>query len=115
MPGSGELRWRVQFQRRALDGNNDRLGAFEDVFKSWAKVDWQRGSESAVSDRMEGKKPVIITVRRWKQTEAVTEGFRCSIEGSGAIPGEQFNITSVVPAREAGFLNILAFAGQATG
>lgn len=107
---------RVRFDQRAVDANGDRLGAFEPGFEVWAAVDYLRGSESAVSNRIQGVQPVAIIVRETEQTRAITSAMRAvAISGRGVRDGEVFNLTAAAPAREIGFLNILATSGGADG
>lgn len=111
-----ELDARVRFDQRGEDDNGDRLGPFEDGFEVWANVDYLRGSESAVANRLQGSQPVTILVRETPQTRDVTNAMRAvAISGRGLRDGEVFNITAVAPAQEVGFLNIMATSGGAAG
>lgn len=107
---------RVRFDVRAANANGDRLGPFENGFAVWAKVDYLRGSESAVANRLQGLQPVTITVREASQTTTITSAMRAvALSGRGVRDGEVFNVTAVAPAQELGFLNILATSGGAAG
>lgn len=116
MLGAGELDARVRFDARGVDANGDPLGEFEDGFTIWAKVQYLRGSESAVSNRLEGKQPVMIDVRDSAQARTITNAMRAVIvSGRGVVPGQVLNVNAVAPGRELGFLNIMATAGGAAG
>lgn len=116
MIGAGDLNARVRFDQRGLDANGDALGEFEDGFTVWAKVEYLRGSESAVSSRLAKVQPAILVIRDSRQSRAITNAFRAVvISGRSARPGEVFNITAVAPDKTPGFLNIMATAGGAAG
>ena len=115
MVGAGDLRQRVRFGARGVDANGDPGGGeFAPQFTVWAKVDYQRGSEVAVSNRLEGRQPAFIIIRDSSQARQITTGWRAVIDG-GARDGEAFNITAVAPARERGFLSLMGASGVATG
>jgi len=116
MPGAGELDARVRFDGRGLDANGDPLGEFVPGFTVWAKVDYLRGTESAVSNRLTGLQPVMIEVRDSTQARTITNAMRAEIvSGRGVRAGEVLNITAVAPGRRPGFLNIMATSGGAAG
>lgn len=76
MSGAGALKDRVTFQRRALDANNERLGAWENMFSRAAHLLYQTGSETVTEARLQGRQPVRITVRDESAVRAVTNGWR---------------------------------------
>lgn len=116
MARAGDLDARVRFESRGLDPNGDPLGDWVERFTIWANVDYQRGSETAVSNRLEGRQPVTIMVRDSASARTITTAFRAVIvSGRGVLVGTELNITAVAPARETGFINILAVAGGAVG
>lgn len=111
-----ELDARLTFQSRQLDANGDPLGDWAAGFTVFAAVDWLRGSESAVSNRLQGLQPVTITVRDSAQARTITNGFRAvAVSGRQIRPGQEFNLTACAPAKEVGFLNIMGTAGGAVG
>lgn len=112
MPGAGDLSARITFQARKLDTNGDPLGPWEDRFTVWTQLIWLRGSESALSLRLDGKQPVAMAVRASSHSRQITTAWR-AVNARDA--NQKFNITSVSPAREAGFIDVLAVMGGATG
>lgn len=116
MPGAGDLRDRVLFQFRSPDPNGDALGAWADGFTVWAQIIWLRGnlrgSEAVMQQRLEGKQPVIITVRDSSQARQIDPSWRV-VNARNDL--QVFNITSAAPAKERGFIDILAVMGGATG
>ena len=115
MPGAGLLKDRITFQRRALDVNGDRLGAWEDDFTVAAQITWLRGSQPVMEQRLQGVQPAVLTVRSETRTRALVTPWRAV---NARRIGQVFEIKSVAPARDAGFLDLLAEAreeGQADG
>lgn len=106
----------VAFDERDLDLNGDPMGTWTEAFRCRASIDYQRGSEAAISARLEGRQPAVIVVRDNPTTRSVTVAWRARIiEGRRVRPGEEFNIQSAAPAREMGFLNLLGVSGGAAG
>lgn len=114
MSEATDLPDRLAFQRRGLDANSDPLGEWEDAFEVWAGLIYQRGSEAAVSSRLEGRQPVAILVRDTAQTRQITTAFRAVVT-IGVRLGETFNITAIAPAKERGFLSLQGVSGGADG
>jgi hypothetical protein len=112
MTSARDLREMVDFEARREDENGDRLGPFEPIFETWAKLIWLRGSETAVQERLEGRQPVAIVVRSNAQTRRITPAWRAVLTNDG---DQVLNITSVSPAKDRGFIDILATTGGATG
>lgn len=109
--GAGDLKDRVRFDSRSPDSNGDPLGPFSSGFTVWAKVDYLRGSEIAVAQRLEGRQPVSVTVRDSTQARTINSGMQMV----NVRTGETYNVTAASPAREAGYRNILAVSGGAPG
>lgn len=116
MPGAGDLRNRIRFEMRGLDDNGDALGAWEEHSTVWARVIWLRGAETAIAGRLEGKQPVAIVIRTSRQAREITTAFRAvAVSGRDVVPCTKLNITAVSPAKEPGFIDVLATVGGATG
>ena len=116
MSGAGEMTARVRFDARATDANGDPTGAWQDGITVWARVEYLRGSEVAVSSRLEKRQPVRIDVRDSAQARTITNAMRAVIvSGRGVQVGAELNITAVAPGQDPGFINILAVAGGAVG
>lgn len=106
----------VAFDKRGLDSNGDPMGEFVEAFRCRAAVDYQRGSEAAISNRLEGRQPATIIVRDNPTTREVTAAWQARvIAGRRVRVGDAFNIQAAAPAREMGFINLLGVAGGATG
>lgn len=109
--GSGALRDRVRFDARALDANGDPLGPFAPGFTVWAQIEYLRGSETALTHRLERRQPVSVTIRDSAQARTVHPAMRMV----NVRTGEEFNVTAASPARDAGYRNVLAVSGGAVG
>lgn len=106
----------LRFEKRGPDDNDDPIGPFEPVFECRGAVDYLRGTETAVSERLEGRQPGNITVRDAAETREVTSGWRVRVvDGFQVRKGDLFNITAAAPARDRGFITLLGVAGGATG
>lgn len=116
MPAAGDLRNRVRFEKRGLDANGDALGAWEEHCTVWTHVKWLRGSEAAIAGRLEGRQPVALVIRASTQAREITTGFRAvAVSGRDTTPGAKLNIKAVSASPDAGFLDVLAELGGATG
>lgn len=106
----------VAFDRRTPDANGDPLGPFEEVFRCRASVDYQRGSETALAHRLEARQPATIILRDNATTKEITPAWQARIiAGRRVRVGDVFNITAAAPAKEYGFINLMAVTGVATG
>lgn len=116
MIGAGDLRNRVRFERRGLDANGDPLGAWEEHCTVWTHVKWLRGGETAIAGRLEGRQPVALVIRTSTQSREITTAFRAvTVSGRDVTPGAKLNIKAVSPNPQAGFIDVLAELGGATG
>jgi len=104
MPGAGALRDRITFQKRGNDANGDPLGDWADQFTVWAQLVYLKGSEPVMAQRLQGVQPVVIVVRESANTRLVGTAWRAVDARTGAA----FNITSASPAKDRGFIDILA-------
>lgn len=109
--GAGKLRDRVRFDSRTPDANGDPLGPFVPGFTVWANIEYLRGSEVALAQRLEKRQPVSVTVRDSIQARTINQAMQMV----NTRTGEAYNVTSAVPAKDAGFRNILAVSGGAPG
>lgn len=106
MPGAGPLRDLLTFQSRANDANGDPIGAWTARFDADADLIFLRGSEPVMAQRLRGVQPVVITVREYTQTRQITSAWRAVDKRDLT---RVFEIKSpATPAKEAGFLDILA-------
>jgi hypothetical protein len=107
MTTAADLRERFRFERRAVDGNGDRLGAWgADAFERSAAPKWLNGGEGVLQQRLAGTQPVILTVRYDSKTRAVDGTWRAvDVRNS---PEVRYEIRSKHPAPDPRFIEILA-------
>lgn len=105
MASPGAMKDRIRFQQRALDANGERLGAWTDAFTVWAELIWLRGTEAVMQSRLQGRQPVVIVVRESSATRPIDNSWR-GVDARQAT--HVFDIKSVAPSKEPGFLEILA-------
>lgn len=104
MTEPGRLKDRVTFQRRALDDNGDRLGAWEDMFSRAAQLFYQTGSETVIEARLQGRQPVTITVRDETLMRDVTNGWRAVNTRNAS---QTFDLkTAPIPSKKMGDLYV---------
>ena len=113
MPGAGQLRERITFERRAEadDGyGNPIAGGWTAQLTVAARVLPLRGTEAVTAARLEGRQPVVITVRASGQARAIGADWRAVDARRGTI----YAITAPPALTEDGaFLDILATTGEA--
>lgn len=112
MPATAALRDSVTFERRGLDANGDPLGPWGPVMTVRAQLNWLRGSETALAERLESRQPVAIVIRDGGLASEITTAWRAV---NARKPSQKFNITACAPHRDRGFVEVLATMGGATG
>jgi hypothetical protein len=89
---AGQLWALFRFERRKLDANGDRLGDWgDDAITLPAKFAplkmTVRGGEAVMSERLQGRQPVILTVRDCAGARLIASDWRAVNERSGEIYG----------------------------
>lgn len=117
---AGPMRERVRFERRQ-ETTGDGAGNFEEAWAQvgeavWARIAPARGRETVLASKLQGVKPVEITIR-W--TSALAEGAGRITADDRVVnerSGEVFNITSPPenPDQRRKYLMVTAEAGVAT-
>ena len=102
--GAGELRERVTFQARGLDGNGAALGDYADGVTRWARVRARFAGESVIQARLQGQQPVEVAVRSDSDTRAIDTTNRLLWNGA------PYEIASIAPTPDRAFIIILATA-----
>lgn len=106
---AGLLRDTVTLQRRALDTHGDRLGEWEDVFASPARVLSRTQGEAVLAQRVAGVQPVEVTMRLHPFTAAVDTDWRVLWLGWA------FDITAVAVDELAAVVTLLAVRSRGDG
>lgn len=92
---SGEIRDLVTFQKRSAiddDAGNLVSGPFANVFTVPARIAAARGREEVLAQRLQGVRPVEITVRLSHQTEQIAPEWRAI---NARKPTDIFNIHDI--------------------
>lgn len=113
MTTAGELHELFRFDARVetSDQYGGSEGAFAPVFSCRAKRQFLRGTEAIQSARLEGRQPVVLTIRNSVQGRAVNTDFRAVDARTGAT----FNITAINPTPDRQWIEILAISGGGDG
>lgn len=110
---SGRLKHRIRLERKAQDQAGQRSGRWEPASPEPVAADimFLRGGEEVMGQRLQGRRPAIITVRADGLTRQVDNSWRCVDARKGTV----FNIQGVSPSRADDQLDIVAMAGGADG
>lgn len=73
---------------------------------------WLRGGESVMNDRLAGHQPIALVIRDSKAAREIDAGWRAvDARRSGRVA----NISAASPSQDAGFIDVLAVVGKASG
>ena len=77
------LRDQAIFERRSneQDGFGNYIGEWVPAFTRWCSVNALRGGESVIASRLQGRQPVIVTVRNDPDTDTIEPEMRATIDG----------------------------------
>lgn len=110
---SGNLKHRFRFEQRSDvdDGYGNTKGAWVAVFTYAAGRRFLRGGETVQAARLEGRQPVVLTIRSSAASRAVTTDWRCV----DARTGEIYNIRTVNPTEDRKYIDFICESGVADG
>ncbi|MFC7399586.1 phage head closure protein [Chelatococcus sp. GCM10030263] len=111
---AGDLRERFAFDEReeTTDDVGNTVGSWVERFVTAARVRPLKGGEAVMADRLQGRQPVVITIRYFQAAAAVTPAWRARDARSGRL----YNITAVANMDEhRRYLDLLATTGEADG
>lgn len=112
MPGAGDLRHRIAFEKRQTiaDDYGNEEGGFVEQFTVAANVQAKFGGETVTAARLQGQQLVTITIRQSSRTRLIREDWRARDVRSG----EVYAIRSIVdPDGKRAWLEILTQTGVA--
>lgn len=110
---AGELHNRFAFDARVeqQDGRGNTVASWLERFQCRAGVLNMRGGETVMAARLEGRRPVVVTVRNFPATRQVTTDWRCR----DVRTGEAFNVRAVQPSQDRAYIEFLCESGVANG
>jgi head-tail adaptor len=113
MSVAGSMSERFRFDRRVATGDQYGGGetAFSPVFETSASRRFLRGGEAVLASRLEGRQPVLLTIRSSLQSREITSAWRAV----DARSGESYNVTAVNPGADRQWIEILAISGAGDG
>lgn len=104
MTEAGQLDRRVTFRQKALVGAS-RTGDWEDVLSRDARIQPKLGGEAVQAERMAGRQPVIITVRRDSLTKTIDNSWSAK---DARDAGVYFDIQSKIVTEDLAWVEFLA-------
>ena len=118
---AGRLYQAVAFDKpvQQSDGQGGTINGWEQQFECRAHYRYLRGGESVQAARLEGRQPLIITVRSSSETQQVQTDWRIrdvrtgEFDVNGDWTGVVYQIKAVNPTDDRRFLEILAESGVA--
>lgn len=110
---AGRLNQKFRFEQRSdvADGYGNTKAAWATVFTHAAARKFLRGGETVQAARLEGRQPVLLTIRSSAASRAVTTDWRAVDDRSG----ETYNIRAVNPTEDRKYIDILCESGVADG
>jgi len=93
---AGKIRFRVAFDKRVAatdDGYGAKPGDWVEQFQRSCGIQYLKGGEQVIEQRMAGVVPAILTVRTDSKTRLIDNSWRARDLASGAT----FNIKAIPP------------------
>lgn len=111
--GAGSLRERVVFDQRGSgsDGGGGVTTAWQERFRRYAAYVHRNAGEAVMSDRLQGKRTLVIRVRADSLSRTITSAWRAR----DARTGQTYNILDVTPTVDRAWVDILAQTGGPNG
>lgn len=107
---AGQLRGRITFAVRStgVDEYGNGESAFVDQFTVAARVQFLRGGENVMAERLQGNQPVVITVRASSDTRQITTDWRAT---DAHDPELVYNVRSASPGERRDYIDLLCQVG----
>jgi len=108
----GELRDRVTFAQPASvsDEYGNEESGFADQFTVAANVLYVRGGEQVMAARLEGRQPVVLTIRSSSDSVRIAPGWKATDARDAS---RIFNIRSIQPSDRKDYTELLCGMGVA--
>lgn len=106
---SGNIFDRVAFDAPTVsaDGYGGNVSGWSEQFTTQAHIMYLRGGETVQAARLQGRQPVVVTIRNSTQGQAVLPSWRMRDTRSGMV----YNIRSIVRSDNRQFLELTAESG----
>ena len=100
----------LSFDAPIYDLRGLQTGWSEDAYSCRAQIRYLRGGEAVQAARLDGKQPVVVTIRRSDVADMITSDWKVKDARRGTI----FNVRAIVPTEDRAWLEITAESGVAT-
>jgi SPP1 family predicted phage head-tail adaptor len=112
--GAGDLRDRVAFDapvefKDEYGGVSQGFTAPEIALHCWAHFLYLKGGETVQASRLQGRQPVVVTIRATSRTQTITPDWRMR----DLLRGGTYNIRAIVPTQDRAFLELTCETGVA--
>jgi head-tail adaptor len=95
--------------RETVDDYGGVATAFGEGYRCRAKFLYLRGGETVQASRLEGRQPVVVTIRQSALARTITADWRMR----DVRRGDTYNIRSIVPSNDRGWLELTCEKGVA--
>jgi head-tail adaptor len=119
MTGAGEFRYRIRFDKQVetpdpAGGSTYAWSTLENgSFERWAAIKFRTGSETVIAQRLEGQRPVTLSVRRDSETVIIDASWRAVVTRNGIVEFYAIKSPSIPSANDNKILSMEAMMGAA--
>lgn len=106
---TAKLYERVTFDAPSYDAQGVQDGWTEGAYSCRAHFRYLRGSEAVMAARLDGKQPIVATIRRGSKADTITTDWVLKDARRGTV----YNIRTIVPTDDRAWLEITAESGVA--
>lgn len=112
MTGAGPLHDLVAFDQptETTDDYGGVATSFAEVYRCPAHFLYLRGGETVQARRLEGKQPVVVTIRQSALARTITTAWRMRDVRRGDI----YNVRAIVPTQDRAYLEVTCEKGVAS-
>lgn len=110
---AGQLKERFAFDKRndVADGYGNTVAGWIEQYQCATRRQMLRGGESVIAARMQGVRPMLLTVRSCVAAREITTDWRAR----DVRTGETFNVRTVSPSEDRSYIDILCESGVSHG
>jgi len=107
--GAGELSRRVVFDSPSTDEEGVVDGWTPAVLHAWARFRYLRGGETVQAARLDGRQPVVVTIRATETARTITSDWRMRDEDDMV-----YNVRTAIPSDDRAWVELTVESGVAT-